>query len=114
MDIESARLALSALIAALPTVMSLGLVAILAYPDTKLRYKKNRNIYWKFLIGLVFILILFTSSIILDMIVLIGIDIIFLTKDFLIFWISIALSITSLQAMPLFILIYLSSTKNLE
>ena len=62
MDVENFRSLLSALIAALPTVMSLGLLAILAFPTTKAGLKNEK--YYKIFSTILFPIIgLFVVSI---------------------------------------------------
>lgn len=62
MDIENFRSLFSALIAALPTVMSLGIIAILAFPVTKTGLK-NEKYFKAFTIGLISIIGLFNIAI---------------------------------------------------
>lgn len=65
MDVDNYRVLLSALIAALPTVMSLAIIAIIAFPTTKTGLKKTK-IYWGFAYFLLVIIGLFIASIFIN------------------------------------------------
>lgn len=73
MDIENFRSLLSALIAALPTVMSLGIIAILAFPTSKtgLKNTKYYNIFTFFLFPIIG---LFNVAIFFNMLALTSLD----------------------------------------
>jgi len=73
MDIENFRSLLSALIAALPTVMSLGIIAILAFPTSKTGLK-NENYFKIFTSFLIPIIGLFNVAIFFNILALTSLD----------------------------------------
>ena len=105
MDIESARLALSAWVAVLPTVMSLGLMSLLAfyYRASKPIKKFNRIAFFV----LAFIILLGMSSLILTIVALVGTDMIFLSRDLTFFWIVFILDWISVLAIYIFLIWHL-------
>ncbi len=103
MNIENFRALLSALIAALPTVMSLGLIAILAFPTTKAGLK-NEKYYKIFITFLIPIIGLFIVSIFLNISSLASLCA--NRNNPLLYW-GIPLSIASLIAMPIYLFAYI-------
>lgn len=104
MEIENLSTLLSALIAALPTVMSLGIVAILAFPSRG--GPVNTNKYYICSGLFVPIIALFISALIINIHSLLNLDIFFHTGNFnLLMW-GIYLSIVSFIIMPIYLIIY--------
>jgi len=65
LDVENYRALLTALIAALPTVMSLGIIALIAFLTTKIGIKKTKY-YWGFACFLMIVIGLFIASIFIN------------------------------------------------
>ncbi len=103
MDIENYRALLSALISALPMVMSLGLLAILAYPTSKTGLK-NEEMYKKFTRFLIPILCLFMVAIFLD---ISSLSVLCANGNNPLLSIALFFSITSLIVMPIYLFIYI-------
>ena len=102
MDIENFGSLLSALIAALPTVMSLGIIAILAFPTTKIGLKSTKY-YMIFSAVLMPIIGLFIISIFLDISSLASLC--ENGNNQLLYW-AVPLSIASLIIMPCYLFAY--------
>ena len=102
MDIENFRTLLSALIAALPAVMSLGLIAILAFPTTKTGLK-DEDYYKKFITFLIPIIGLYIAAILVNIGALA--ELCANGDNSLLYW-GILLSIASLIVMPIYLFVY--------
>ena len=113
MDIANIRFLLSALIAALPTVMTLGLIAVAAFPRDKAEWIKNTELYNKSICGIIILFSLFITAVLINMSNLATLDSIFAIQDYRMFMVGIMISVASLVATPIFIFWYLIRTANL-
>ncbi len=113
MDIENIRILLSALIAGLPTVMSLILVVLVAFPRGRAGFIKNTDIYSKSLCGVILLVGLLATSVMINLLNLFQLDVIFQNNDFLLLFIGLWLTIAAFITVPIFLFWYLLKTANL-
>ena len=112
-NIEDARFLLSALIQALPTVLSLGLIALFAFPKSRKKNSKSLRIYSKYMASF-FILILFVGvATIQNAIVLANLEN-YLKDDAIILQVCIMLSSIVLFLVPAFLILYLLRISKFE
>jgi len=113
MNIEDTRFLLSALIQALPTALSLGLIAFFAFPKSRKRNVKNFRIYSKYMASF-FILILFVGvATIQDAIVLANLEN-YLQNNSVIIQACIIFSSVALFLIPIFLVMYLFAINKFE
>ena len=113
MDIVNIRILLSALIAVVPTVMSLILVMLTAFPRGNAGFIKNTSIYNKSLTGIIFLVGISTISVMINTLNLFQLDVLFQSNDFLLLVVGLWLSIAVFVAVPIFLFWYLLKTANL-
>jgi len=114
MEIETARILLSTMIAAIPMVFSLCLIALFAFPRTSAGWIKNTK-WFDICIVIILALVLISSiSILLNYSSLVSIDSIFEGQDFSMLLNGLLLSVISLVAMPIWLSIYLIIVRRVE
>ena len=112
MNIEDIRFLLSALLQALPTVLSLGLIALFAFPKTR-KGIKNRKMYAIFMFVLIMLSVFILVTTCRDAITLMNLEYLLQNNPSQIES-NINYSIVSLALMPLFLIFYLITVFMIE
>ena len=107
MEIDTARYLLSTLTAMIPTVMSLCLITLFAFPRTNAGWIKNTKIYEAALFNIIWLFILSSITIILNINSFMLLDHVFGIRNYSLLVTTISLSITVLITMPCFLGAYL-------
>lgn len=112
MEIENFRILLSALIAALPTVMSLGLIALFAFPRNSGGHILNTSVFNRSIKKLYLLITSFSCAIFINIAALANLEegnTIYVA----LFILGIVLSFISFIGMPLFLIWYLKEINKL-
>ena len=107
MEIDTARNLLSTLTVMIPTVMTLCLITLFAFPRTHTGWIKNTKIYEGALFNTLWLLILSAITILLNITSFMFIDRIIGIRNYPLLIQSISLSITVLITMPCYLIVYL-------
>ena len=114
MEIETARILLSTMIATVPLVFSLCLIALFAFPKTGAGWIKSTK-WFDFSLSIILILVLLSSlSVLLNYNSLISVDSIFKNEDFSMLLNGLLLSVACLVAMPIWLSFYLLIVRHVE
>lgn len=116
MEIETARILLATMMTAVPTIMSFAFIALFAFPRSRENWirKRHKN-YYVILLIFVFILVGVSSvSVLYNYSSLIAIDTIFESGEFSQIIPGLLLSLFSLIAIPIYLLIHLNILLYLE
>ena len=108
MELVTARIFFSTMITAIPTLMSLCMIALFAFPRTRANWIKDTKLYYGSMYALIFIVGLSMVTIILIIEAFVKIDSINGKCGYLLYEGTLVnLSIISLLLMPFFLLCYL-------
>ncbi|MBD3230459.1 MAG: hypothetical protein GF329_19925 [Candidatus Lokiarchaeota archaeon] len=113
MNIEDIRFLLSVLIQTLPTVLSLGLIALFAFPKSRKGNVRNLKIYYLFVFLFLILAVLVTGATIQDVIALSRLEEIF-QNDPAFLENCILLSSIALFLIPIFLIMYLLTISRFE
>lgn len=111
-NIEDTRFLLSALIQALPTVLSIGLIALFAFPKSRKGNVKNFRTYSRYMSSFFILILIIGIATIQDAIVLANLE--ELQSNSLIINICIILSSAALFLIPIFLVMYLLTINKFE
>ena len=111
-NIEDTRFLLSALIQALPTVLSLGLIALFAFPKSRMGKVRNFRIYSKYMSSFFILILIIGVATIQDAIVLANLE--ELQNSSIIINICIVLSSIALFLIPIYLVMYLLTINKFE
>jgi len=113
MEIETARILLSTMIATVPMVFSLCLIALFAFPRSRTGVKSTK--WFDVSLVIIWILVLASSaSVLLNYSSLVSIDSVFERGVFSMFLNSLLFSVMCLVAMPIWLCFYLIIVRHVE
>ena len=101
------------MIQALPTALSLGLIALFAYPKSRTGNVKNLKIYYKYLASFFILIFLIGIATIQDAIVLANLDN-YVQDNSMLIQICVIFSAIALFSIPIFLVIYLLAISKFE
>ena len=114
MEIDTARILLSTMIASVPTVFSLALIGLFAFPTTRAGWVKSTK-WFNISLSVILILVLLSSiSILINYSSLTSIDSIFQNNDFDLLLNGLTLSVICLVAIPIWLSLYLLILKHVH